>query len=156
MRNLSGLLVRDSAGTRVTLHLIPVKIAKRVQEIRHREILSGVREQFDAAAKSLTEEDRQAHYDRLTVWLEHFADEGRKETRVPPAFDILAHLMIGKQRRNDVLTDIENWYDEWSEKYGPRWAKAFCVSRLIQAILGQTLDIADRVAGILGKLRGAK
>jgi hypothetical protein len=68
----------------------------------------------------------------------------------------LGVLLLDRKHRDEVLADLEDWYQEIAETRGTRWATFFVVMKLVSALGGQLLGLAERVAGIIGKTRGQK
>ena len=71
-----------------------------------------------------------------------------------PTFLAIPTLLLSKDRRDEVLADLQEWYDELAETHGIRWARFFVASKLLSAIAGQVLTTAERIAGIVGKVWG--
>jgi hypothetical protein len=75
--------------------------------------------------------------------------------KLPTAAEFTLHLM-SRQRRNDVLNDMLDWYPHWVQEKGRFSANVLCWWRTSVAVLGGLLDVAGRIAEIVGKFRGAK
>jgi hypothetical protein len=71
-----------------------------------------------------------------------------------PTFLAIPALLLSKGRRNEILADLQEWYDELAETRGLRWARFFVAAKLLSAIAGQALAITERAAGIVGKVWG--
>jgi hypothetical protein len=63
-------------------------------------------------------------------------------------------LLLSKDGRNEILADLQEWYDELAETRGISCARSFVAAKLLSAIAGQALEIAERAAGIVGKVWG--
>lgn len=73
--------------------------------------------------------------------------------RLPTIFAISILLLSGKER-DEVLADLQEWYEELVETRGIGWARFFVAGKLLSAISGHVLTVAERVAGIIGKVWG--
>lgn len=73
--------------------------------------------------------------------------------RLPVIF-AMPVLLLPRKERDDVLADLQEWYEELAERRGIGWARVFVVGKLLSAIGGQTLKLADRIASIAGKVWG--
>jgi hypothetical protein len=71
-----------------------------------------------------------------------------------PTFLAILTLLLSKDGRNEVLADLQEWYDELAETRGIRCARLFVAAKLLSAIAGQALKIAEWAAGIVGKVWG--
>jgi hypothetical protein len=65
-------------------------------------------------------------------------------------------LLLDRKNRDEVLADLQDWYQEIAETRGLRSAKFFVIMKLLSALGGQVLCLAERVAGIMGKFRGQR
>jgi hypothetical protein len=73
-----------------------------------------------------------------------------------PAGAAFVLMLMSRQRRDDVLNAPLDWYPKWVEEKGRFTANVLCWWRIVVAVLGGLLDLADKIAGIMGKFRGAK
>lgn len=71
-----------------------------------------------------------------------------------PTFLAIPTLLLWKDERNEVLADLQEWYDELAETRGFRCARLFVAAKLLSAIAGQALKITKWAAGIVGKVWG--
>lgn len=71
-----------------------------------------------------------------------------------PTFFAIPTLLLSKDGRNEILADLQEWYDELAETRGITCARVFVAAKLLSAIGGQALAIAERTAGIVGKVWG--
>jgi len=67
-----------------------------------------------------------------------------------------AVLLLDRKNRDEVLADLQDWYRDIADTRGTRWATFFVVMKILSALGGQVLCLAERVAGIIGKTRGQK
>jgi hypothetical protein len=65
-------------------------------------------------------------------------------------------VLLNRKHRDEVLADLQEWYQEIAETRGTRWAKLFVSAKLFSAYGGQLLSVLERVAGIIGKVRAQK
>jgi hypothetical protein len=71
-----------------------------------------------------------------------------------PTIFAIPVVMLGRDARQEVLADLQEWYAELAETRGIGWARIFVAGKLLSAIGGNVLNLADRVAGIVGKVWG--
>jgi hypothetical protein len=80
---------------------------------------------------------------------------GRQQVvRQLPTILAIPTLLLSKDGRNEILADLQEWYDELAETRGISCARFFVAAKLLSAIAGQALEIAERAAGIVGKAWG--
>lgn len=72
---------------------------------------------------------------------------------LPTVFAIVT-LLLSKGTRDEILADLQEWYGELVETRGIGWARVFVIGKLLSAVTGQLLTVADQVAGIVGKVWG--
>jgi hypothetical protein len=65
-------------------------------------------------------------------------------------------MLMSRQRRNDVLNDLLDWYPCWLSDKGRMGAFFACWWKIGSAVLHGFLDLAERIGEIVGKFRGAK
>lgn len=82
------------------------------------------------------------------VWLR------QRTIRKLPTFFAISILLLPRKDRDEVLADLQEWYDELAENHGASWARLFVVGKLLSSISGQVLTVAERLAGIVGKIWG--
>jgi hypothetical protein len=81
---------------------------------------------------------------------------GKALFRQLPAILAMGVLLLDIKTRNEVASDLEDWYQEISETRGTRWAKFFAFMKLASALGNRILSIAERVAAVIGTARGRK
>jgi hypothetical protein len=78
-----------------------------------------------------------------------------KKVQIPLPAEF-ALILLSRQRRNDVLNDMLDWYPRWVQNKGRLSANLLFWWRISAAVFGALLDLASRIAEIVGKFRGAK
>jgi hypothetical protein len=92
---------------------------------------------------------KSAHYFRLRE------TETRIDLALPHAAEFVL-ILLSRQRRNDVLNDMLDWYPCWVQEKGRFSANVLCSCRISAAVFAGLLDLTGRIAEIIGKFRGAK
>ncbi len=89
------------------------------------------------------------------VTLTALANVRHRSTALPAAVEF-ALILMSRKRRDDVLSDIMDWYPHWVRNDGRIQAYVACWWRIGLAVFGGFLDLAQRIAEVVGKFRGAK
>jgi hypothetical protein len=91
----------------------------------------------------------------VKAWWAEISAKPHSNFTLPTAVEFML-VLLSRQRRNDVLNDIMDWYPGWIKKYGHIGAHCACWWKIGSAALHGLLDLAERVGEIVGKFRGAK
>lgn len=83
--------------------------------------------------------------------------EGRVAVvRALPTALAMGLVLLPRRDRDEVTSDLQDWYQEIAETRGHRWAQFFVAMKLASALGCQLLFVAERLAGIVGIARGQK
>jgi len=98
----------------------------------------------------------QRHHQRSLAELTAEAEPRASSSTTLPTWVQFGLIMLSPQRRNDVLNDIWDWYPGWVKGHGAFGAHLLCSFKVASAALWSLLDLAYRVAEIVGKFKSAK
>jgi hypothetical protein len=70
----------------------------------------------------------------------------------PPASAEFLLFMVSRERRHDVMADLDDWYSSWCVKFGPRRAKFLCWWRVGCCVGGAVLEVLGRVGEFISKV----
>jgi hypothetical protein len=91
-------------------------------------------------------------YDTRRFWLRaSYIDRMAIERQAPSAAEFVL-FMLPRERREDVMVDLGDWYPTWCEEFGTRQAKFLCWWRVTCCVGGAVLEVLGRVGEIIGKM----
>jgi hypothetical protein len=70
----------------------------------------------------------------------------------PPKEAEFVLFMVSRERRDDIVSDLSEWYPSWCAKFGTRRAKFLCWWRVMCCVGGAVLEVLGRVGEIIGKM----
>jgi hypothetical protein len=79
----------------------------------------------------------------------------RIQKKVPQATEFVL-FMLPRERREDVFSDLNDWYPSWCEKFGTRRAKFLCWWHVGCCVGGAFVDVVGRVGEIIDRVVAAK
>jgi hypothetical protein len=76
----------------------------------------------------------------------------RRMRQTPPAEVEFVLFMLSRERRQDVLADLDDWYSSWCEKFGPKRAKFLCWWKVACCVGAAVLEVMGRVGEFISKV----
>ncbi len=73
-----------------------------------------------------------------------------------PTFLAMSVLLLDRRDREEVLADLEEWYQDFARTRGVGYAKFLVCLKIMSAYSGRALRLAESVAGIVGMTRGTR